>query len=317
MVRSCRSWSRRAGLALLLCGVAPLPAVTQQPVTSTRVIDSPPPGTLLPEVRYLRAPLADPTAPRIAVALMRTTLLAAPGPERPPFDVSDARDAAIDHVAAVGLGAVFPVVQLAAWQGGGINLVADGRVFARFRIEYRGRDDMGQDWFVGGALEGAHHALSGRLGIVHRSSHIGDEFVEATGAERIEFGGEELELRGAYEVPGLARLYGGGSWVFRSYLRWDPRLRALDVRDRALLQLGADREWRPWSDPRFTAFAGADYFAAERTRWRPAFSAAAGVGVVTGRALRLTVRAFDGPSQLGEFFLTHERYVSLELGAQF
>jgi hypothetical protein len=303
-------------LALALCLPA---AVEAQPrVSSTRSgVDSPPAGSLLPEVRYLRSPLADANAPRIAVALMRTTLLASPGPERPPFELTNAQDAAIDHVAAVGIGAIFPLVQLATWEGGGLNLVVDGRVFARFRIEYRGRDDMGQDWFVGGAVEGARHSLAGRLAVVHRSSHIGDEFVESTGAERIEFGGEELEARVAYDVPGIGRLYGGGSWVFRSYLRWDPRLRALDVRDRGLVQFGADREWRPWSDGRFTLFAGADYFSAERTQWRSAFSAAAGVGVATNRALRLTVRAFDGPSHVGEFFLTHERYISLEIGAQF
>ncbi|HSJ23228.1 MAG TPA: DUF1207 domain-containing protein [Longimicrobiales bacterium] len=274
-------------------------------------------GDLLPEVRYLGAPLADPMAPRISVGLMRTTLLATQGPERDPFELADADGAADEYVAAVGVGAVLPLVQLAVWDGGGAILTVEGRVFARFRIELPRRDDMGQDWYVGGAVEAGWPRVAARLGVLHRSSHIGDEFADNTGASRIEFGGEQLDGMVAYDVPGVARLYGGGAWVFRSYLDWEPRLRALRVRDRALLQFGLDREWQPWSDPRFHAFAGADYYSAERTGWHPAFAAAAGVGVRTTRSLRLTVRAFDGMSHMGEFFLTPERYISLEVGARF
>jgi hypothetical protein len=270
---------------------------------------------LLPEVRYMRAPLADPTAPRISISLMSTDLLATQGPERPAFEID--AGAVREVVANVGIGAVFPLLQLARWDGGGALLAVDGRVFARFRVEHPRRDDMGQDWYVGGAIEGAHQRLSGRVAVIHRSSHLGDEFVEATGAERIEFGGEEVELRAAYEVPGLARVYGGGSWIFRSYLPWDPRLRQMDVSDRGLVQFGMDREWQPWPDPRFTLFAGADYYSAQRTNWHPAFAAAAGAGIRTQRSLRVTLRAFSGRSHMGEFFLTPERYVALEVGAQF
>jgi hypothetical protein len=270
---------------------------------------------LLPEVRYMQAPVADPVAPRLALSILSTNLLATQGPERPAFDVGEA--AAREAVAAVGIGAVFPLVELARWDGGGAQLVVDGRVFARFRIELPGRDDMGQDWYVGGAVEGAHERWSGRVAVMHRSSHLGDEFVEATAAERIEFGGEELELRVAYEVPGFARVYGGGNWIFRSYLGWDPRLRALDVRDRGLIQMGLDREWRMAQDPRFTLFAGADYLTAQRTGWHPTFAAAAGAGIRTQRALRLTLRAFSGRSHMGEFFLTPEHYIALEVAAEF
>lgn len=274
-------------------------------------------GTLLPEVRYMRAPLADPTSPRIAVGLMRTTLLATQGPERPPFTLERPGAAAEEYVAAVGIGAVFPLLQVAEWEGGGANLVVDGRVFARFRIEYPTRDDMGQDWYVGGAVEAARYRWSGRAGIMHRSSHMGDEFMLSTGAERIEFGGEQLDLKVAYDVPGVARVYGGGAWVFRSYLRWEDRLEALGVQDRAIVQLGVDREWQPWPDPRFQLFAGADYFSAERTNWHPSFAGVAGVGIRQARSLRVMLRGFSGRSHMGEFFLTPERYLSLEVAAQF
>lgn len=271
----------------------------------------------LPEVRFFATPIADPMSPRIGVSLMRTNLLATQGPERPPFELADPENAAQEVVAAVGIGAIFPLVQLAAWPDGGLMLFADGRVFARFRIEYASRDDMGQDWWVGGGAEYARGAWSARAAIMHRSSHIGDEFAAETGAERIEFGSEQLDLLAAYTVPGIARFYGGGSWIFRSYLGWEPRLVELGVQDRGMVQFGADREWRVGPDPRLVWHAGIDVHAAERTEWTPGIAAAVGMSIRTQRALRLSLRAYDGKSMMGEFFLTRERYFALELSGEF
>jgi hypothetical protein len=271
----------------------------------------------LPEVRHFRMPLADPMSPRIAASLMSTNLLATRGPERPPFELGGSAGVTREVVAAVGIGAVFPLVQLATWSGGGVQLVVDGRVFARFRIEKPQRDDMGQDWWVGGGFEFADGPWSGRALIMHRSSHLGDEFMVDTGAERIEFGSEQLDVMGAYLVPGVARVYAGGSLIFRSYLGREQRLLDLGVRDRAVMQAGFDHEWHPWRDPRFIVHAGLDVHAAERTEWRRGVAAALGVGVRAKRALRLTLRGYDGMSMMGEFFLTRERYGALELSAHF
>jgi hypothetical protein len=274
-------------------------------------------GALLPEVRHFRMPLADPMSPRIFTGLTTTSLLATQGGERPRFNPPNRRMPAREWVATVGIGGIFPLVRLAEWEGGGAVLSLDGRVFGRFRVEHPTRDDMGQDWYVGGAVEAARHRWSGRLAVIHRSSHLGDEFVEATGARRIEFGSEQLDVLAAYEAPGAVRLYGGGAWIFRSYLRWDDRLEAMGIHDRALVQLGADGEWQPWADPRFHVLAGAEYYTAERSGWRPALSAVAGIGVRETRSLQLKVRAFSGPSHMGQFFLTDERYMSVELSAGF
>ncbi|CAN5639667.1 hypothetical protein BH23GEM9_BH23GEM9_06510 [soil metagenome] len=273
-------------------------------------------GALLPETRYFQSPVADPMAPRISVSLMRTDLLAEQGPERPPFELPDP-EAARELVAAASVGAIFPLFRLAEWEDGGAVLVMDGRVFARFRIALPSRDDMGQDWWVGGGIEAGRGNWSGRASIIHRSSHIGDEFAAETGAERIEFGSEQLDLIAGYDIPGVARVYGGGSWIFRSYLGWEARLRELGVTDRAVVQVGADNEWRPWRDPRFVVHAGFDFHSAERTEWQPAFAGAVGVSIRTSRALRLTLRAYEGMSMMGEFFLTRERYTSLEMSAEF
>jgi hypothetical protein len=267
---------------------------------------------LIPDVRHFRSPLADPNSPRIFVGLLQTNLLETQGPEREPFVIEDPEDASSDVVAAVGIGAIFPLIELSD----NVIMFADARVFSRFRIEYESRDDMGQDWFVGGGFEARRAAWSGRVAIMHRSSHLGDEFTAATGATRIEFGSEQLDLLLAYDVPNLVRVYGGGSWIFRSYLGWEPRLVELGVRDRGLVQVGADREWRPSTTSPLTVFGGIDVQAAERTEWDVGFGAALGIGVRAARSLRLMTRFYDGPSTMGEFFLTPERYFVLELVAE-
>jgi hypothetical protein len=271
---------------------------------------------LLPAVRPFRWPAADPLAPRMGVAMVSTDLLATQGPERPAFQLPNRSAAARELVAMVALGGVLPVALLQESPAGYAALVLEGRVFARFRVELRERDDMGQDWFVGGGVEVVRSRFSGRAMLMHRSSHLGDEFIEATGARRIEFGSEHVDLLGAWDVPGLARLYGGGSLIFRSYLGWNPTLRQLVSHDRAILQLGADREWRPFDDGRVAVVAGADWQAAERTGWRRGLAGTAGMAVharESGRWLKVLLRYYDGPSLMGEFFLTPERLYGLEL----
>ncbi|HUF50340.1 MAG TPA: DUF1207 domain-containing protein [Longimicrobiales bacterium] len=272
---------------------------------------------ILPRVRYFRTPIADPAATRISVGLLATNLLAQQGDERPEFTLPDAEDSAHDVVAAVSVGAVFPLLHVAQWPGGGVTLVSEFKVFSRFRIEYPSRDDMGQDWYVGGGVEARRNEWSGRAAIIHRSSHMGDEFALQTGAQRIEFGSEQLDITAAYDVPGMLRTYGGVTWIFRSYLSWEPLLDGLNIRDRAVVQLGADREWQPFTNRLVALYAGVDAHAAERTDWDVGIAAAAGIGVHNERSLRLMLRAYNGPSMMGEFFRTSERYYALELVAEF
>jgi hypothetical protein len=270
----------------------------------------------MPDVSYFRTPIADPFAARVAVGIQQTDVLTTQGPERPPFTLPDPDDAASDVVAAIGLGAIVPLIHVSETERGGVTMYLDARVFSRFRLEYESRDDMGQDWFVGGGFEMRSDAWSGRAAIIHRSSHLGDEFIEMTGAERIEFGSEQLDVTAAYDLRGIARIYGGGSWIFRSYLGWEPQLVALGVSDRAVLQIGADNVWRPRPGSPLAIYAGVDVQTAERTDWDTGFAIAAGIGVQERRSLRLMTRFYDGPSTMGEFFLTPERYFTLELVAE-
>jgi hypothetical protein len=91
---------------------------------------------------------------------------------------------------------------------------------------------------------------------------------------------------------------------------------ALGVKDRGLFQIGADNVWHPRQGSPLAIYAGVDVQTAERTDWEAGIAGALGIGVQQNRSLRLMTRFYDGPSTMGEFFLTPERYYTLELVVQ-
>jgi hypothetical protein len=263
---------------------------------------------LLPDRGLFAVPLADPLEPRMAIGLLTTDLLRAPGPERPPWTGVSSRE----WQAAVSIGGTIPLLRLLDRPEGGIVVSAQAAVFARFRIELRSRDDLGQDWVVGMPIEAAWNRISARARIVHRSAHIGDEFSDSTGAKRIEFGGETIDLLTALRF-GAVRVYGGGGWIFHSNTDDTPALRRENRADRFVAQAGFDASWPVWPSRGIGFVAGFDWQTAERTNWRAATGVAAGIEYRRGnRFARLTARGFDGTSRMGEFFLTNERSGGLE-----
>jgi hypothetical protein len=275
----------------------------------------------LPRVHYFQPLVADPLEPRMGIGLLQTDVFerAGEGLERESFSFPDPEDAANDVNAAAAIGGSIPLFQLAEWPGkGGMVASAQLGVFSRFRIEYPSRDDVGQDWFVGMPFEIAYEKFTGRFRIMHRSSHIGDELVETTGASRIEFGGEFADFLAGYELLPGARLYGGATWNFRSYTEQLPALRVRDMHDYLEVHGGIDGSWYGWSEGRTGLVAGFDWQSAQRTGWRSQFSLAAGFAArKNGQATKLMLRYFHGPSSMGEFFLTKETFVALEWVVEF
>jgi hypothetical protein len=305
-IYSCEmKWSRLLSVVLVLASSTMVRA--QQPDFWQR---------FLPRVHYFQPLVADPLEPRMGIGLLQTDVFARAGAglERQPFSFPDPEDAAHDVNAAAAIGGSIPLLHLAEWPGkGGIVASAQLGVFSRFRIEYPSRDDVGQDWFVGMPFEIAYNKFTGRLRIMHRSSHIGDELVETTGAARIEFGGEYADFLAGYRFIEGARVYAGGTWNFRSYTEILPALRARGLHDTFSLQAGIDGGWYPWSQGRSGFTGGVDWQIAQRTNWRSQFSVAGGYGArVNGQGTKLLLRYFHGPSSMGEFFLTKETFWAAE-----
>ncbi|MGH7503133.1 MAG: DUF1207 domain-containing protein [Longimicrobiales bacterium] len=291
-----------AGAALLLSAVT-TPAAAQLP------------AWLMPDVRYFAGPIADPLEPRLGIGIVSTNILDRQGPERPTFTRPvDSRE--VQAVASIG--ATIPMFHIASWPGGGIVIAAQASVHARFRIERPSRDDFGQDWLVAMPVEVRWDEVSARLRLTHRSSHLGDEFSAASGAQRIEFGGEALDALFAADVGHGARIYAGGGWIFHSNTDNTSVLMNEGRPDRYFLQAGADVVLRPWRDERFDLVAGIDLQSAERTEWQSTLGIAGGVRLHSGpRGVRLTARYVEGTSPLGQFFLTQEEFFSFEFVIDF
>jgi hypothetical protein len=284
----------------------PLPLCAQNgTVETTRAV-------LLPDERVFASPVADPLEPRFAIGLVRTSLFETRGPERPLYRRSPGTAAEVQATAAIGT--TIPLVRMATRAGGPrILIAAQAAVFARFRVEHPSRDDLSQDWVVGVPIELAWTRTQARLRIVHRSAHLGDEFVESTGAQRIEMGGEAVEALLARRLGSL-RLYGGGGWIFHSNTDNTEVLLRNERADRFSLQAGGDAILRPFANPHWSLAAGADWQSAQRSNWRSTFALAAALRAEAGsREVRLSARYAGGASTVGQFFLTSEQAWTLEL----
>jgi len=269
----------------------------------------------LPHVHYFKPLIADPLEPRLGLALMQTDIFerAGEGAERFPFIFPDPEDAANDVQVAVVIGGSLPLWQFKHWPGkGGVVASAQAGVFARFRIEYPSRDEAATDWYVGMPIEITYNRFEGRVRVMHESSHIGDELI-ATGADRIEFGSEFVDFIAAYHPVDELRIYGGATWNFRSNTEIIPALRALGWHDRFDFQAGFDGGWYPWSGGHTGIVGGFDWQVAQRQNFHSSYAFAAGFAARTDtRATRLILRHSRGLSTMGEFFLTPEKFWSLE-----
>ncbi|MDX1384875.1 MAG: DUF1207 domain-containing protein, partial [Thermoanaerobaculia bacterium] len=147
--------------------------------------------------------------------------------------------------------------------------------------------------------------FAARFGVLHTSSHIGDELIERTGRERIGYTREELLL--------------GGRWAPAT--RWSLYAEAAYAHERRNQDL--QRPWR-WQ-------TGAEYLAGDlwlrgRAGWYVALDLAvweerdsrvdstlqAGVSVRSGvQTWRLGIELHDGRPALGEFFQDTERYAAV------
>lgn len=277
-----------------------------------------------PDRRAFAGPIADPLEPRIAGGMVLSDLfeVRAESPaERPPFDLGESvDDLETDIQATVALGGTMPLWATPFGADGEVVIAPQLAVFARFRLEPPSRDEAGTDWVVALPVEvRLDDRVAGRLRVVHRSAHLGDEVLQSGGALRLEFSYEAVDaLVGVTPLPGL-RLYGGGALIFRSQtFRWASTVEGtavpvVDFDDDYSVQAGIEAEgggvwgWR----------VAADWQAAQRGDWDSQVAAIAGVTRrVKGRRIALHARLQAGKSHLGEFFLTDERLLGVEIEFQ-
>ena len=266
-----------------------------------------------PEAAYFSRPTASVREPTFALGAVWSTVFREriDPAERTPFDLEGGNGLETDLQGEAALGGNVRIWQPMQWADGGLTLGIQAGVFGRFRLEVSSNDLVASDWIVALPAEIGRGPWSGRLRLLHWSAHVGDELIEA-GVERVDFTTEALEALVAYR-SGDFRLYGGGSLVVRSSLENEVQL-GPGFSDNVLIRFGADARVRPWARDDITVDGGVDWHSSDRTRWDGQLSVRLGLAVRDGtHQARLSGIYHQGPSPMGQFFLTNERYWGIEL----
>lgn len=240
---------------------------------------------------------AHPKEPRISAAALPTRTLGRPGSGR-----------VMGWVSAGGAWSI------GGWRSGrgcdGVSFGVDGAVHAQFDLGTPSRGLANADYEVALPITWRSGHWSGRVRVLHQSSHLGDEYLLAhPEVQRINLSFEAVEALVAVDVERF-RAYAGGGLILRS----------LPALDRARLHWGLEFRSLPWlsvsnADPlelRWVAALDVEVF--ELRGWAPAFSAKAGLEGERTQfgAWRLLLTSYWGHVPFGQF-LADERIHALGL----
>jgi hypothetical protein len=170
-------------------------------------------------------------------------------------------------------------------------------------------DNIGWDGFYGLFLSWKiRPAIGFRIGTLHDSAHIGDEYAERTGRERIGYTREEL-------VAGMSWSFSHGWRTYAEVGHAHGDIDDFQARWRlqgGLEYIGRRHFWKnrmPW-------YAAVDITSFEESDWRLTAAAQLGLILPTGRGssrFRVALEVVDGRSVLGEFFTHDESYLAVGL----
>lgn len=191
----------------------------------------------------------------------------------------------------------------------GFQLDVEAGYIGMFDIE-SSLDNIGWDGIYGVLLSWSNgEGFAAQTGIKHVSAHVGDEYAEKTGRERINYTRGEYVLGLSLAGKKYWRVYGEGGYAY------DQRNEQLQEPWRLEAGLEFADPHRFWNE-RFGWYAAADCNWYEESDWSTDFTVQAGLLVAREklhRNFRFGLEYRNGRSLLGEFFFGDETYVSLGL----
>ena len=146
-----------------------------------------------------------------------------------------------------------------------------------------------------------------KLGTMHRSSHVGDEYIERTGRQRINYTRQEIQTGLSWDVTRVWRTYGEIGYAY------DMGNEILMERWRA--QAGLEYQPpRSWWDGQLGWYAALDVSAMEERDWRADATLRGGfLFDADGRRWSLSLMHYRGRPTIGEFFQHTETYTGVAL----
>src|SRR5213595_1048545 len=208
------------------------------------------------------------------------------------------------RLGSVGFGQTIGVVRGRDWQ----VAVAAG-VFSEFNMRSSTTDMLNTDYHIGLPVTYRRGAFATRFRIFHESSHLGDEYLVHTHAQRV-------DLLVADEASRW-RVYGGGVYVF-AHSPADLKPGVLHAgleyhQPHSLLRLGRFATGR--------LVAGLDAKAMQEHKWQVGWSLVTGlelgdpvVALGSGRRCSVLLKAYTGPAPYGEFYRDYVSSVGVGIG---
>lgn len=215
------------------------------------------------------------------------------------------------RLGSVGFGQTIALVRGRDWDVG----VAAG-VFSQFNMASSTTDLLNTDYLIGIPVAYRRGTFATRIRVFHQSSHLGDEYMAHTHAQRVDLTFEAVDLLVAHETPRW-RAYGGGDYV----LVHSPS-------DLKPLALHGGLEYHQPSPllhfGRFTngrLVAGVDAKSLQDRKWQVAWSVVSGLELGdpaaapgTGWRWSVLIKAYTGPAPYGEFYRDRVSSVGLGIG---
>jgi hypothetical protein len=187
----------------------------------------------------------------------------------------------------------------------GWQLDFEGGFSGHFDVDYS-LDNIGWDGFFGLQLSWKpRQDLGIRVGTLHDSAHVGDEYSERSGRQRLGYTREELILGVSWAAHPRWRLYAEGGYGYGIKEFQEP-LRA---------QAGVDYLGvRRFFGGRLSWYTALDLRAYEENDWEVRTTAQLGLILPFKRGTsryRFALEYSDGRSALGEFFFRDESYLAV------
>ena len=187
----------------------------------------------------------------------------------------------------------------------GWEAALQGAFHGQFDID-RQLDNLGWDGWYGflvAAVPIDHFSV--RLGWLHDSSHVGDEYAERTGRRRIGYTRQELIAGSSWLTGRGLRLYGE--------LGYATQMSNEELQKPTRLQAGL--EWHPAKgvEGRYRGWYGAaDLSSMQERDWKVDTSVQAGYRIDSGEKIwRFGIDWYEGRPPIGEFFQHTEQYIGL------
>ncbi|HEX4574928.1 MAG TPA: DUF1207 domain-containing protein [Gemmatimonadales bacterium] len=214
------------------------------------------------------------------------------------------------RLGSVGFGQTIGLVGSADWQ-----IAVAATVFSQFDMASRTTDLINTDYLIGLPVTYRHGPVATRFRLYHQSSHLGDQYLVHTHAERVTYSYEAAELLVSDEIANW-RVYGGGEYLFMHTpddLRPGVLHGGVEYRQRdVLVRLGRFGTGR--------VVAALDGRAVQDRSWQVGWSGVAGLEVTnpaapqSGWRWSVLFRAYTGPSPYGQFYQNQVSSVGVGLG---